>query len=138
MLHRILRIALIILDAFLALTAFAGGIGLLTGAAAPSTDLLKGSPFTSYVIPGLSLVVIVGGCALAAAILLLRRHPQAALVALASGVIIIGFEIVEVLVIGSDPGLARSLQIFYFTLGLLIAVIAAVMLLIERRATPQT
>ena len=32
MLHRILRIALIILDAFLALTAFAGGIGLLAGA----------------------------------------------------------------------------------------------------------
>jgi hypothetical protein len=138
MLHRILRIALIILDAFLALTAFAGGIGLLTGAAAPSTDLLKDSPFSSYTIPALSLFVIVGGCALAAAILLLRRHPQAALVALASGVIIIGFEIVEVLVIGSDPGLARSLQIFYFTLGLLIAVIAAVMLLIERRATPQT
>jgi len=52
-------------------------------------------------------------------------------------VIIVGFEIVEVVVIGSAPGVARSLQIFYFTLGLLIAVIAAVMLLIERRASPQ-
>jgi hypothetical protein len=133
MLHRILRIALIILDAFLALTAFAGGIGLLTGAAAPSTDLLKGSPFSSYTIPALSLFVIVGGCALAATILLLRWYPQAALVALASGVIIIGFEIVEVLVIGSDEGLARNLQVFYFTLGLVIAVIAAVMLFTERR-----
>ena len=51
--------------------------------------------------------------------------------------IIVGFEIVEVVVIGSAPGVARSLQIFYFTLGLLIAVIAAVMLLIERRASPQ-
>jgi hypothetical protein len=134
MLHRILRIALIILDAFLALTAFAGGIGLLTGAAAPSTDLLKDSPFSSYTIPALSLFVIVGGCALAATILLLRRHALGPMVALASGVIIIGFEIVEVLVIGSDPGLARSLQIFYFSLGLLIAVIAAVMLFTERRA----
>ena len=71
---------------------------------------------------------------LAATILLLRRRPQAAVVALASGVIIIGFEIVEVLVIGSDPGLARNLQGFYFTLGLVIAVIAAVMVFTERRA----
>ena len=38
---------------------------------------------------------------------------------------IIFFEIVEVLVIGSDPGVARSLQIFYFGLGLLIALLSA-------------
>ena len=68
--------------------------------------------------------------------MLLRRHASGSLVALASGLIIIGFEIVEVLVIGSDPGVARSLQIFYFTLGLIIAVIAAVMWVTERRAAP--
>ena len=137
MLHRILRIALIILDAFLALTAFAGGIGLLAGLNAPPPELLNGLFFGSYIIPGLSLFLIVGGCALAAAILLLCRHTLGSLVALASGVIIIGFEIVEVLVIGSAPGVARTLQVFYSTLGLLIAVIAAVMVLIERRAAPK-
>jgi len=63
MLQRILRIVLIILDAFLALTAFAGGIGLVTGVAAPPTEMLAGSPFTGYLIPALSLFVIVGGCA---------------------------------------------------------------------------
>ena len=137
MLHRILRIALIILDAFLALTALAGGIALIAGINTPPPELLKGFFFGSYLIPGLSLVLIVGGCALAAAILLLRRHALGSLVALASGVIIIGFEIVEVLVIGSDPGVARSLQVFYSTLGLIIAVAAAALLLIERSAAPQ-
>jgi hypothetical protein len=34
--------------------------------------------------------------------------------------VIIGFEIAEVLAIGSPPGIARDLQIFYFTLGTLI------------------
>jgi hypothetical protein len=31
---------------------------------------------------------------------------------------------VEVLVIGSEPGIARNLQVFYFSLGLLITLLA--------------
>ena len=104
---------------------FAGGIALIAGINTPPPELLRGFFFGSYLIPGLSLILIVGGCALAAAILLLRRHTMGVLVALASGVIIIGFEIVEVVVIGSDPGVARSLQVFYSTLGMVIAVAAA-------------
>lgn len=127
MLHKILRILLIILDGFLALTAFAGGIGLLTGVARPSEELLRGSPFTDYTIPALALFVIVGGSALGAAILLVRRHPSAALVSMAVGGAIIVFEIVEVLVIGSDPGLARNLQVFYSSLGLVILLLAVAM-----------
>jgi hypothetical protein len=38
---------------------------------------------------------------------------------------------VEVLVIGSEPGLARNLQVFYFTLGLVIAILAAALWAIE-------
>jgi len=127
MLHKILRILLIILDGFLALTAFAGGIGLLTGVARPSVELLRGSPFTDYTIPALALFVIVGGSALGATILLIRRHPSAALVSMAVGGAIIIFEIVEVLVIGSDPGLARNLQVFYSGLGLAILLLAVAM-----------
>jgi hypothetical protein len=40
---------------------------------------------------------------------------------------------VEVLVIGSEPGLARNLQVFYFTLGLVIAILAAALWAIEHR-----
>jgi hypothetical protein len=133
-----LRILLIVLTAFLALTAIAGGIGLLSGTNAPSTELLKGSPFHNYTVPGLALLVIVGGCALVATILLLRRHPFGALAAGAAGAIIIGFEIVEALVIGSPPGIARNLQIFYFTLGLLILLLAAAWWRVERRAAMST
>jgi hypothetical protein len=118
-------IILIVLDAFLALTAVAGGIGLLTGMIAPGGELLQGSPFASYTIPGLALLILVGGSALVATGLLLWRHPYGVPASALAGAMIMGFEIVEVLVIGSDPGIARNLQLFYFGFGLLIAVLAA-------------
>ena len=125
MLKNFLRILLIVLAFFLALTAFAGGIGLLADLNTPPVEMLNGSPFSDYSIPGLALFVLVGGGALASAVLLLRRHPWAVFAAGAAGIMIIFFEIVEVLVIGSDPGVARGLQIFYFSLGLVIALLSA-------------
>jgi hypothetical protein len=132
MLTKILRTLLVILDAFLALTAIAGGIGLLNDLNAPPVTDLAGSPFSDYTIPGLALLVIVGGAAVAATFMMLRNHHNAAL---ASGVVIVFFEIVEVLVIGSPPGIARTLQIFYFSLGLIIIVFASAQWSIQRRAT---
>ncbi len=120
------RKLLIVLDAFLAVTAAAGGIGLMTGTIAPGLQLLQGSPFRTYTIPGLALLVLVGGSALLATSLLLRGQRLGTLTSGGAGIMIIGFEIVEVLVIGSEAGVARNLQIFYFTLGLLIAILAAV------------
>ncbi len=128
MFFKVFRILLIIGDAFLALTAIAGGIGLLTNLIAPPTSDLQGSLFHNYVVPGLSLMLIVGGGALVGTLLLSRRNPWALLVAEASGVVIIGFEMVEILVIGSPAGLARSLQVFYISLGLGIIVLSGALL----------
>jgi hypothetical protein len=95
--HGVLRIVLIVLDAFLALTAVAGGIGLLAGVNAPPVEMLAGSPFRSYTIPGLALLVIVGGSALVAAVVVLRRQRWGALASGVAAAMIVGFEIVEVL-----------------------------------------
>jgi hypothetical protein len=115
---------LIVLTGFLALTAFAGGIGILGGLNAPSIEGLKGSIFKDFTIPGLSLFVIVGGSALLAAILLVRKSKFAVLLATVAGIIIMFFEFVEVLVIGSPHGLAQTLQLFYFGLGIVIDVVS--------------
>jgi hypothetical protein len=123
---RIEQIVLIILDAFLAVTAAAGGVALLTGFIAPGLALLQGSPFSSYTIPGLALLILVGGSAILATGLMLRFPQLGAPASAVAGVMIMGFEIVEVLVIGSEPGVARNLQLFYFALGLLIALLASV------------
>ena len=131
--NRFLRVTLIVLDAFLALTAFAGGIGLLTGVAAPPVEQLAGSPFKDYTVPALALFVLVGGGALVAAIMTIRRHPLAPLASAAAGGMIIFFEIVEVFAIGSEPGVARNLQIFYLGLGLVILLLALLQWSSQRR-----
>jgi len=120
MVSRVFRVVLIVLTTFLALTAFTGGIGLIAGLNAPSLEMLEGSLFHNYIVPGLALFVIVGGTASVGAYLLTKRPPLSALGSLLSGLAIIVFEIVEVMAIGSPPGIARDLQIFYFTLGSLI------------------
>jgi hypothetical protein len=101
-------------------TAVAGGIGLVSGAIAPGVELLKGSPFSDYTIPGICLALLVGGGATTAAVLMIRRHPLASYACALSGGMIVFFEMVEVLVIGSDPGVARTLQLFYFIFGLVL------------------
>jgi hypothetical protein len=123
-LQKALHIVLVVLTFFLALTAALGGIALLANFNTPPVAMLQGSPFRNYAIPGLALMLIVGGSALLAAIQLLRKSKYAVLCAATAGVIIMFFEFVEALVIGSPAGAARMLQIIYFGLGTLIVVAA--------------
>ncbi|MEO8082483.1 MAG: hypothetical protein ABI780_01540 [Ardenticatenales bacterium] len=121
---RPLRTTLIGLNAFLALTAFAGGIGLAFGWNAPPLEMLAHSPFHSFLAPSLALFVAVGGSALAAAVLAWRRDGRTVAAAAFAAAMVLCFEGVEVWVIGSPAGVARNLQLFYVALGLGIAVAA--------------
>jgi hypothetical protein len=131
----VLRALLIVLDGFLAVTAIAGGAALLTGVMAPGPELLAGSVFTSYAIPGLALTVVVGVGAVVATILLLRRHHQALPTAALTGAVIVVFEAVEIATIGSEPGVARNLQVLYLAVGVAILVLAGWLWWLDRRGT---
>jgi hypothetical protein len=130
--NRFVAKALISLNTFLALTAIAGGRALLAGFQTPPVSLLQGSPFRSYLVPGLVLSVVVGGSAASAAVALVFRLRVAVLANLFAAAAVIIFEVVEVGVIGSPAGPARNMQILYFTLGAAIAALA----LSVRRTTP--
>jgi hypothetical protein len=135
----ILRIVLIVLTAFLALTAIGGGISLMANLYAPPVEQLQGSIFKSFTIPGLALFLLVGGGSLVATIFLIGNNRFAFFASAAAGFLIIFFEFVEVMVIGSEPGVARTLQIFYFGLGTLIlamAMLAWFVQLVSVGATP--
>ncbi len=123
-LRKILYPVLAVLTGFLAVTGFAGGIGLLFNLNTPPVEQLGNSIFNDFTVPGLALFVLVGGSALFALVLLIRKSKYALLFATTSGVIILFFEFVEVLVIGSPAGVAQTLQIFYFGLGTLITAFA--------------
>ena len=116
--RRFVHILLIVLAGVLGLSAVPGGITLLVGFYAPPVEQLKGSVFTDFTIPGLTLLLFVGGSAVLATVLLVRRSRFGALSAALAGAIVMSFEFVEVLAIGSPPGPARVMQLLYFGIGL--------------------
>ena len=71
--------ALAAVEALVALAALFGGVGLIAGNALHmQDDWLVGTPFRSWVLPGVLLLLVVAAPMAAAAALELRRSPWAA------------------------------------------------------------
>jgi len=135
--HKATRIATFVMVVFGALTAIAGGIGLLTGGIPASLDWLQGSPFRDYTVPALSLLILIGGSMSLAATTILTRREVGVLAAAFAGLAMMIFEIVEAASIdrlsGSELLLAVVLQAFYFALGLAIFGLASFLWMTEFR-----
>ncbi len=129
-----LRIILIALTILLAITAIPGGIMLLANFYAPPVEQLNGTIFKSFTIPGLALAILVGGSALTSTVFLLKKSKFGIVLAAAAGVIIMFFEFVEVLIIGSPAGPSRLMQIGYFGLGTLMMIVSLGSWFLELRA----
>ena len=114
----VLRRAILLLTGFLAVSAVPGGITLLAGVYTPPVQQLEGSVFSSFLLPGLALLVIVGGSALLAFVMLIRGRRLGPVMAGLAGAFVMAFEFVEVLAIGSPPGPAFVMQVLYFGIGL--------------------
>lgn len=112
------RSALVVIDAFVALTAIGGGVALAAGLEANRfpLDWLQGTPFHSYLIPGLILAGVVGGSAAVAAVVTLRAPRAGGLVSVLAGVILLG-QITGELVLLNQPAWS-AVEVFYFVLGL--------------------
>lgn len=96
----ILRIFLGILNAIMALNAFAGGYYALSGAKGVPTEWLSGSPFHDYVVPGLFLFIVVGGAFLIAAIAVFARLRIARSATRLAVAIVLIWLVVQVAIIG--------------------------------------
>jgi hypothetical protein len=114
------RNTLLAVEAFVAVTAFAGGFALILGALIPGLsiaitppiDYLEGSPFSSYLVPGLVLAVVLGGIHSVAFVLLLRRRPSACFAAATAGYAALIWIFVQMMVIPFS-----FLQAVYFIAG---------------------
>jgi hypothetical protein len=132
-----LRILLVIFTVLLAVAAIPGGIMLMVNFFAPPVEQLQGSLFKDFTIPGMALAVIVGGSAVLALIFLIKKSRFGPMLAATSGVIIMFFEFVEVLVIGSPAGAAQIMQIAFFGLGTLLMIASLGTWFLELAAKPQ-
>ena len=119
---RVIRGALLVVQAFVAVTAAAGGVALILGSVVPTwasvlvppRSYLDGSPFDSYLAPGLVLLVVVGGVHLAAFVCTLQRSPLTAPSAAAAGFVCLIWIFVQMVYIPFS-----FLQVVYFATGLL-------------------
>lgn len=86
--------------AFMALNALGGGWYGLAGAEGVPVAWLEGSPFASYVIPSLVLIVAVGGTSAVASVLLFSDARIARPAAMAAGVVMLGWIAAQLAIIG--------------------------------------
>ncbi len=137
--HKGIRFALVVIEAFIGLGAIGGGIALLIGAFAQwlPVTFLQGTPFSDYTIPGLVLTFVVGGGMLLAAATLFLQREWALLLSAAMGLIMIGWEIVEVTIIDRyEQAVVPSTvvqQVLFSGLGLAIFGLAAYLWMTEYR-----
>jgi hypothetical protein len=117
---------IVVLEIFLGLGALFGGGAFIL---APDghllgmpTSLLAGSPFPSYLVPGIVLFVFVGIAPLIAAAMTLRRQTFAPIAAIAVGLTLVGWVSVEMVVLAGPGSLAWAL---YLVLGACIALVGA-------------
>lgn len=113
--HRRPQAALAALLLFIAVNAVGGGVYGLAGAPGVPRDWLRGSPFASYRVPSIILLVVVGGVHLIAGITVLRRARQAASHAAAAGLVLLGWIGVQVAMIGYVSWLQPAMAILAVT-----------------------
>jgi len=118
-----LAVSAIGLEIFLGVGAIGGGAALMLGPRGEIIPLpisaLAGTPFGSYLVPGLILFTVLGVGPLGAAALAWRRHPIAPLLALGVGLALLIWIAVQIALIGYSS--APPLQAVYLVLGFLIA-----------------
>ena len=116
----------IALEVLLGIGALGGGLVLIVAPRGEIMPLplsaLAGSPFETYLGPGLILFTVLGMGPLVAAWLALRRHPLAPFAAFAVGVALLIWVAVEIGIIGysNEP----PLQAIYLVIGAVITVVA--------------
>ncbi len=124
--HEVIRIALVVVEAIIAVSAFEGGRALLRGDYNQyvSVTWLEGTPFVDYTVPSLVLMIVVGGSALLAAATAFLHREWAVLDSMLAGLIMVGFLVVEAVCLdgaaGSALPMVLALQLFYLVLGVAI------------------
>ncbi|MEV8213248.1 hypothetical protein [Leifsonia sp. NPDC077715] len=115
------RITLTVVTGAVGVTAVAGGLALIVaavtasdaGGVAPDRSYLGGSPFTSYIVPGIILAVVVGGTHILASILTGREAAAAPFAAAVAAFGLLIWIFVQMMFIPFSP-----LQAAYFLVGL--------------------
>ena len=109
-----------VVEIVIAATAVVGGAYAILGAPRVPREWLQGSAFKSYLIPGLVLLVFVGGSMAAAAALLLTDASAARVVSLEAGIVLLAWMVAQL----STIGYRHWTQALSIGLGLVVVVLS--------------
>ena len=138
MTHRVNRLALGLLELFVVLTAVQGAIFVVPNL---PPAWIKGSPFADYTVPALALGIVCGGGSLVAGLAVSFRPLLGAALSVLAGAMVIGFELVEISVVGFTlatygPSSPQAwLQVLYLAVGVAIALLGVRLFVAEGTTT---
>ena len=122
MTSRIRRVTAV-LAGFVGVTAVLGGVELITGfPIRQPVEWLAGTPFDSYLVPGLLLAGIVGGSAALAFIAALRADPRWPRAAIVAGVVLCGWIVAEMVLL-DQPTTPTVAEVAYLVIGACLVVL---------------
>jgi len=128
---RVFRRALLVLLFFGAVSSLAGGVlGVFMNGAGVPLAYLESTPFTSYLVPGLILAVVIGGTQMSAAVSTLKRADHSNALSAVAGFGMIIWIFVELALMSEYSWL----QTVYFAVG--VAELALVFGVLGIFATP--
>ncbi len=119
-----MKTLLFILLSFIAVTATLSGLLMISkpdgGLINLSPSLLDGTPFKNFLVPGILLAVIVGGANLLAVVFNMQLHPNRYYWAMAGGIIISGWIVMQMILINA----VYWLHFLYLVIGIIIILLA--------------
>lgn len=119
-----MRTLLFILVCFVAITSIASGALMISDPGGTvmqlSPSLLEGTPFSDFRVPGIILAALVGGVNLLAAFFNMKRSPRRYHWAMAGGILVSGWIVVQVSLIDT----AHWLHFIYLGVGIIIVLTA--------------
>jgi hypothetical protein len=125
------------LQAFIGITAIAGGYQLVShpeGTPAIPIEMLHASPFATFFIPGIALIVFIGAVNVLSLVVTITGSRHRSSIAVVGGGILIGYMTAEVWWIGWQ----NVLQPLYLTLGMVLLLSGLTMRRILLAATEST
>lgn len=126
------RTALIVLDVLIGLLGIGGGIAAATGVDPFPQEWIAGTPFSSYLIPGIILTLAVGVTAAVASVGMLRRARWGPLASVFAGASMIGFLVGEILIL-NQPVEPTVTEMVFFAIG---AAMVALGLAVRKSGAP--
>ena len=127
-----IRVAGISFHFFVGVGAFFGGLAAVLNPISPlgiSPDVLKLGPFTNFLIPGLTLLVVIGLGNMLAGVLVIKKVSFASYFSGVMGAILVGWIVIQCYILQSIVGL----HIIFFLIGCIQGALALISLWITNQ-----